>query len=148
MRIAIALAAAACSTLAGLAGCGGHVDRLALAERWLQTGRAYDARNEFSYFLWAKDPATRVRALLGASHASTKLHDPRSAIEFLRRAAESNEAPGVSEDAWFEWAEHLRAEGDHARALSFYYRAAAGCAAHRQKGPPYDRAIAAIATLH
>jgi tetratricopeptide (TPR) repeat protein len=144
MRFALAL------PLALVVGCGwgGRLDRLQLADHWLASGRAYDARNEYSYLLWSKDPATRVRALLGASHASAKLHDPRSAIELLRRAAEANEAPGVSEDAWFEWAEHLRAEGDHARALSFYYRAAAGCASHRAKGPPYDRAIAAIASLH
>src|SRR5262245_29489710 len=126
---------------AALAGCGGRIDRIALADRWLATGRVVDARNEYAYFAWSKDPALRVRALLGASHASAKLHDGRSALEYLRRAAEAPEAPGVSEDAWFEWAEHLRAEGDRARALSFYYRAAAGAAAHRSKAPPYAPAI-------
>jgi hypothetical protein len=131
-----------------LAACGGRIDRIALADRWLATGRVVDARNEYAYLAWSKDPALRVRALLGAAHASMRLHDGRSALEYLRRAAESPEAPGVSEDAWFEWAEHLRAEGERSRALAFYYRAAAGAAAHRAKAEPYGRSIAAIALLN
>src|SRR5207248_1827207 len=71
----------------------------------------------------------RVQALTAAARACDKLDDADGARDRLERAV-AHEVPGVTEPAMFELAERLR-ERDRARALSLYYRAAAGAEKHR-----------------
>jgi hypothetical protein len=88
--------------------------------------------------------AERARALTGAAQACDRLNDMIGARARLEDAV-AHEVPGVTEPALFYLAEHLRVS-DRARALSLYYRAAAG-AEKRGGGFPYRAAMDRIVQL-
>jgi tetratricopeptide (TPR) repeat protein len=93
----------------------------------------------------AKSPRDRARALTGAAQACEKLGRLDAARLRLEQAIVP-EVPGGSEVALFELAEleHLR---DRARALSLYYRAAAGAQKYLNSGFPYQAASNRIIEL-
>jgi hypothetical protein len=130
-----------------LLGCHGGPDALAEADRWMRTGRVVDAKARFLDLTWNKDPRIKVLALVGAARASERLKDRKSERELLERAVAIPDVPGTSEEAYFDYAEFLRADGDRARALNFYYLAAAGAEKNRQRGFPYQKAVDAIAVM-
>ena len=119
---------------------------LARAQATLTDGRPGEARERYARIARARDQRIRVRACLGAAHASTVLRDPAAERQWLERAVADPEVPGVSEDAYFELAELLRKDGNRAQALNFYYRAAAA-AQRTHRRDVYDRSIHAIAYL-
>jgi len=136
-----------CLALLALAACKPDGRALEEAERWLRVGRFVDARNQYVDLTASHDARVRVLAMVGAARSSARLRDHNGARLWLERAVALPEVPGASEEAYFEYAEHLRADGDHARALNFYYRAAAGAEKYRSRGWPYQQAITAIATM-
>jgi uncharacterized protein HemY len=134
-----------CALLA--AGCGPRVSTLDQAERFLRTGRARDALGLYVDLASSADAKVKVQAATGAARAAQKLHDTIAARRWLERAVALPDTPDASEEAYFEYAELLRADGDKPRALNYYYRAAAGAQAHRAGGYPYQLAVQAIAVL-
>ncbi len=133
--------------LLALVACKPDGRSLDEAERWLRTGRFVDARARYIDLTASRDARVKVLAWVGAARASARLRDHNAARLYLERAAALPEVPGASEEAYFELAEHLRRDGEHARALNYYYRAAAGAEKHRARGWPYQQAITAIATM-
>jgi hypothetical protein len=137
LRLAVVLAHAGCAGRAKLTPIAEieRADRVGRGGTWQAALAALDhvaARTDAS-------TADRVRALTGAAHACDQLGDPDGARRRLEQAI-TPEIPGVTEPAMYELAEHLR-ESDRARALSFYYRAAAGAEKHRAGGFPYRAAM-------
>ena len=125
----------------------GPANSLDQADRFYRTGRYPDAFKSYRDLATDGDAKVRVKAMIGAGRAANRLHDVSQARRFLAGAVAEAEIPGVSEDAYFEYAERLRADGEVASAQQFYYRAAAGAERNRNKTHPYQAAINAIMTL-
>ena len=89
-------------------------------------------------------PHDRAQALLDGAQLADRLHDPEGARTRLERASQID-TPGLTEEALFYLAEHLRGS-DHARALNLYYRAAA-IAQRNGGGFPYKIAMDRIMLL-
>lgn len=112
----------------------------------LRTGQVAEARRRFVRLAHTRDEAQRVRAALGAAQASARLQDAAGQRHWLERAAAPPEVTGLSEEAYFELGECLRAGGQLADALSYYYRAAAA-ARRTENRALYERAIRRLAAL-
>ena len=129
-------------SLALAIGCAGTprqaLDRAAVDAG---AGRSAQALQRFDRIAARKDAseADRLAALVGAAHACDALGDADGARQRLERAVE-HDVPGAVEPVEYELAERLRPI-DHARALSLYYRAAAGAEKHRLGGFPYRAAM-------
>ena len=130
-----------------VAGCLGGEARLNRARDALSAGKPALAERRYAALCDGRDgdPRLQIRACLGAARAAAALRDGDAERRFLERAADLPEVPGLSAEAYFALAERLR-EGDHARALNFYYRAAAA-AQRDQRRDLYERSVAAIARL-
>jgi hypothetical protein len=130
-----------------LAGCVPPAQALADAQRQLDQQRFAAARSGFDRV--ARDrratPRERAHALTGAALACEKLGRPEEARDRLEKAI-SPEVPGGSEVALYELAE-LTFVTDRARALSLYYRAAAGAQKNLGGGFPYHEASTRIIQL-
>jgi hypothetical protein len=123
----------------GCAGTARHALDRAQAEAGAGHARAALSRFDAAAARADASPAERLEALVGAAHACDALHDASGARARLERAVELD-VPGAVEPVEYELAERLRDE-DHGRALSLYYRAAAGAERHRAGGFPYRAAM-------
>jgi hypothetical protein len=118
------------------------------AARELREGQSARARDLYVELAGsAKSPSLRVRAALGAARASRAMKDDAAVMRWLRDAAAVPAVAGVSEEAYLEYADALRLEGERSQALNYYYRAAAGAERHLNRGYIYERAIQAITAL-
>ena len=129
-------------------GCAGSVAaRMHRADRLLERGAVTEAVKRYDEVAAdpAATPAQRVRVYTSAGLACEQAGDLVCARIRLERAAEAG-VPGESEEACFRLGELLRTE-DRARALNYYYRAAAGADRYRRRGFPYERAMARIVEL-
>jgi hypothetical protein len=117
------------------------------AQRKLDTGAFVEAQKDFDLLAAQKQmsPVNRARALTGAAQACVRLGRVDDARSRLERAIDP-EVPGGSEAALYELAELERGH-DRARALSLYYRAAAGAEKNLAGGFPYRSAMNRILEL-
>jgi hypothetical protein len=129
------------------AGCLPPAQALERAQHRLDTKQYPAARDEFDKVAASRKatPKERAQALTGAALACKHLGLTDAARLRLEKAI-APEVPGGSEVAFFELAEleHLR---DRARALSLYYRAAAGAQKNLGSGYPYHEASTRIIQL-
>jgi hypothetical protein len=125
----------------GLGACASPKKALERADRLVQKGDLRAALAAFDAVAGRRDAtdAERVLALAGAAHACDDLGNQELALALLERAVE-HDVPGVIEPIEYELAERLR-DRDRARAVSLYYRAAAGAEKHRAGGFPYRAAM-------
>jgi tetratricopeptide (TPR) repeat protein len=132
--------------LQALAACLPQRVEFERAAALLRVGQVAEARRRFVRLAHTRDDAQRVRAALGAAQASARLQDTAAQRHWLERAAAPPEVTGLSEEAYFELGECLRASGQLADALSYYYRAAAA-ARRTENRELYERAIRRLAAL-
>ena len=129
-----------------VAGCATPSEAYRRGERALERGAYREAAAAFDdAAARAKEPTFRAEALTRAALACEKSGDVLSARARLEQAV-SPELAGSSEPALYYLAQLVEKE-DQARALSLYYRAAAGAAQHRDKQFPYAEATARILQL-
>ncbi len=129
-----------------LLGCRTELHSLDEAERWFRTGRFVDARARYVDLSVSRNPRVQVLALVGAARTADRLHDHRDARRLLEQAVTLAEVPGASAEAYLEYAEHLRGDGERDLALNYYYRAARA-SSDRKDSYIYQHAVTAIAAL-
>ena len=130
-----------------LGGCAGVDVRLNEAAGELRAGHAEAARQRYQALASDQRSSVRVRASLGAAHASLALGDSAAHRAWLERAADDRDVPMLSSEACFELAELLRREGARPRALNYYYRAAGLAQGEPDHQDIYRRSLQAISDV-
>jgi hypothetical protein len=127
-----------------IAACATADAQLNGAAAQMRDAHFVEARVTFARLVNDGNPRVRVRAALGAAHASAKLADTPAERRWLERAANEPEVPHLSEEAYFELAEFLRHAGDRPAAMNWYYRAAATAERDQDHREIYEQSTRAI----
>ena len=129
-----------------LAACLTPEARLDQATQLLVDGHVAEARKRYEALGESPDVRVRIRASLGAAKAAAAAKDAKAQRFWIEQAKTLPETPGLSEEAYYQWAEILRSDGDRPGALRWYYRSAA-LAERAGHSDLYQRASNACAAM-